>query len=417
MIHNNDHLRDDLTLYPAIMSVEENTKGEDYFIGDLHGRFDLLSLVLAKMRAEDRLFLVGDLTDRGPDSYKVIECIFFQGMKNAKPKVYTVRGNHEEVFLAFANAREYITSHYPIDTSDFRHQAAAYLKTLYHTYDIKREALINKKNERKEAAKEFALIQEKLNEISEGYIHTNHMDDLQGVIDLSSDQMFKQANQTIIKAYETAEAVIESIKKAVFVADNECLQAALAYESYKEKYDIYKHARFNLLRFDNPAAFGRSALWVDELTNDQLHTAIFAISHLPYIITSPQFNVVHADLPFSDVHLQRKITTADFSLSDAEKNYAIWARLTESFVLIDREKVAASGDRYTICGHTIAEGLREFSKHINLDYGAFESNCIGVLNLKRFTIEVIGDKTAVLKNGKTAESHSIDLIHRIKACQ
>jgi hypothetical protein len=401
--------------HPAIVYVEENIKGEDYFIGDVHGRYDLLSQVIAKLKADDRLFMVGDLIDRGPDSYKVLEILMLQSMKDATPKVYSVRGNHEAIFLAFANAREYLASHYPIDTNAFDYNATEYLNELYRQYDTKREDFINKNAERKEIAKAFANLQEKLNDLSESYIKENNLNDLDHEIDLTSDSGFKKANQRMLDDYDAAQASMNTVNKVMPILDNALLQATLAYESYKAKYDAYKQARYHSLRFDNPADFGRPVLWVDQLTEDQLHAASFTISHLPYIITSPHFNVVHADLPFSDMELQKKGETHDFTLSDTEISHATWARLNDSFIVIDSDKKADAADRYTICGHTIGEGLRAFSKHINLDYGAFRSGCLGLFNLKLRTIEIIGDKLQVLQNGKTAEHHSHDLINQIIA--
>lgn len=52
-----------------------------YAIGDIHGRDDLLSALLAKMQADDQargpadtqIIFLGDLVDRGPGSAAVIE--------------------------------------------------------------------------------------------------------------------------------------------------------------------------------------------------------------------------------------------------------------------------------------------------------------------------------------------------------
>ena len=80
-----------------IISFEENTKGLDYVLGDIHGRFDLVYQNLKEVgfdTARDRLFCVGDLIDRGPYSHHVVE--FLQSSY-----VHAVRGNHEDMLLAF----------------------------------------------------------------------------------------------------------------------------------------------------------------------------------------------------------------------------------------------------------------------------------------------------------------------------
>jgi serine/threonine protein phosphatase 1 len=76
-----------------------------YVVGDLHGRLDLLELLLEKIHDEiDRrparkvlLVFVGDLIDRGPNSAQVVERL----RTYRHPRVQTVflLGNHEEVLL------------------------------------------------------------------------------------------------------------------------------------------------------------------------------------------------------------------------------------------------------------------------------------------------------------------------------
>lgn len=71
-----------------------NTAGRDFVVGDIHGAYDL---VIQGMRAArfnretDRLFVVGDLIDRGPGSHRVLG--FLQ-----QPYVHAVRGNHDHDF-------------------------------------------------------------------------------------------------------------------------------------------------------------------------------------------------------------------------------------------------------------------------------------------------------------------------------
>lgn len=72
-----------------------NTAGRDFVIGDVHGT---MSVVAAAMNgvgfdfARDRLFSVGDLVDRGPESRRARAFI-------ANPSIHACRGNHEDMFL------------------------------------------------------------------------------------------------------------------------------------------------------------------------------------------------------------------------------------------------------------------------------------------------------------------------------
>ena len=56
-----------------IRKLPTNALGKDYVVGDLHGCFDLLQRLLHEVefnKVTDRLFSVGDLIDRGQDSFK-----------------------------------------------------------------------------------------------------------------------------------------------------------------------------------------------------------------------------------------------------------------------------------------------------------------------------------------------------------
>lgn len=72
-----------------------NTRGKDYVIGDLHGCYDVLQEKLAQIsfnKDQDRLFSVGDLIDRGPDSLKCLQLI-------DEKWFHPVMGNHEKMML------------------------------------------------------------------------------------------------------------------------------------------------------------------------------------------------------------------------------------------------------------------------------------------------------------------------------
>ncbi len=80
---------------PPVKRVTENTKGRDLIVGDIHGSFGLLRETLKEARfdtAVDRLFIVGDLVDRGPQSWYAVDLL-------SKSWVHSIRGNHEDMFL------------------------------------------------------------------------------------------------------------------------------------------------------------------------------------------------------------------------------------------------------------------------------------------------------------------------------
>lgn len=79
------------------IQLPKNTIGNDYIIGDVHGCNAGLRAVINDLNEHDRLFIVGDLFDRGPDSIDVYHAIL-SAIADGK-KIHIVRGNHEEMFL------------------------------------------------------------------------------------------------------------------------------------------------------------------------------------------------------------------------------------------------------------------------------------------------------------------------------
>lgn len=72
-----------------------NTKGRDFFVGDIHGRLDALLLCMGEVSfnpQKDRIISVGDLIDRGLNSYELLKL-------TREPWFFSVRGNHEAMLL------------------------------------------------------------------------------------------------------------------------------------------------------------------------------------------------------------------------------------------------------------------------------------------------------------------------------
>ncbi|GGB05367.1 metallophosphoesterase [Agarivorans gilvus] len=70
---------------------QQNTIGKDYVVGDIHGYYRPLMQALELVsfdKSRDRLFALGDLVDRGPDSLKCLGLL-------AQPWFFSVLGNHE----------------------------------------------------------------------------------------------------------------------------------------------------------------------------------------------------------------------------------------------------------------------------------------------------------------------------------
>ena len=74
-----------------LLNVGPNTKGRDFAVGDIHGSFSALQIALDSIcfnPDQDRLFALGDLVDRGPESIQVLHWL-------EQPWFFAICGNHE----------------------------------------------------------------------------------------------------------------------------------------------------------------------------------------------------------------------------------------------------------------------------------------------------------------------------------
>ena len=91
-----------------ILRFTLNRQGRDFAVGDIHGWYSRLQRRLDEIGFDpkrDRLFSVGDLIDRGPESERVLEWL-------AKPWFHAVQGNHEDVAVRYAKGN-------PVDPASY----------------------------------------------------------------------------------------------------------------------------------------------------------------------------------------------------------------------------------------------------------------------------------------------------------
>ena len=71
----------------------------DYCISDIHGQYDLFCRLMDRIDfcGGDRLFVMGDTIDKGPDSVRLAKLLF------SLPDVFQIVGNHEHVFLNYCH--------------------------------------------------------------------------------------------------------------------------------------------------------------------------------------------------------------------------------------------------------------------------------------------------------------------------
>ncbi len=88
---------------PRLWAVPEGERV--YAIGDIHGRRDLLDMLLDRIDADNELrgpanttfVFLGDLADRGPDSRGVIERLM--QLEHSERRCIFLAGNHEELLI------------------------------------------------------------------------------------------------------------------------------------------------------------------------------------------------------------------------------------------------------------------------------------------------------------------------------
>lgn len=79
-----------------LWNIGQNPSGKDYVVGDVHGHLRQLQEQLSELAFDpecDRLFCLGDIVDRGPDSAAMIDLIDQQ-------VYFSILGNHEAMMIA-----------------------------------------------------------------------------------------------------------------------------------------------------------------------------------------------------------------------------------------------------------------------------------------------------------------------------
>lgn len=66
-----------------------------YITSDIHGRYDLYKKMLSiiHLKKDDKLYILGDVVDRGPDPLPILFDIM------ANDNIILLKGNHEQIML------------------------------------------------------------------------------------------------------------------------------------------------------------------------------------------------------------------------------------------------------------------------------------------------------------------------------
>lgn len=121
---------------PPVLRMGRNRSGRDFVCGDIHGCFGALNSALCAHDFQpdrDRLFSVGDLVDRGPDSPSAFSWL-------DKPWFFAVRGNHEEMALDAARTYARLTRQGIDVARELRHVVKALTTRPEDTNDVSADA-------------------------------------------------------------------------------------------------------------------------------------------------------------------------------------------------------------------------------------------------------------------------------------
>jgi len=82
-----------------------------YVVGDIHGRMDLLQMLLPQLNPDCPLVFAGDYIDRGAHSAQVLQHLHNLSRTSAR-KVVCLQGNHEDMLLSFLDNPTRIGPHW-----------------------------------------------------------------------------------------------------------------------------------------------------------------------------------------------------------------------------------------------------------------------------------------------------------------
>ena len=101
-----------------------------YVLSDLHGQYDKFMdmLKLTKFNDNDKMYILGDIFDRGPDPLKILDYVI------CRKNIDFIPGNHEYMFLEFYNtydARLWSYNGGKTTMTQLMKRGEDYLKALY----------------------------------------------------------------------------------------------------------------------------------------------------------------------------------------------------------------------------------------------------------------------------------------------
>src|SRR3990167_5185515 len=359
----------DILVVPANADCEAS----DYITADVHGNHAVFEKLNAnRHHAGDRLFFAGDLVDRGTGNVEIVRAIIRNNADTRQGKIYSVRGNHEQLCLETINALSFLTKVKLYGLQDQTMMLILYalkkqsctdseikyiLKNKHISYFIKPSFLIGKR---------------------------------------IFDDFCDESKMTKNKYFESImnDAEFKAQMDSVYGDLVSCVSALSMHERNGGKWllDLY----FEELANAKISAATGGELKLSE--DSDIAMIYYYMRELPYIIHvqgEKPFNIVHADMPISTKKLLNRVVRGK-GLSEHEKEYALWARaLHDTEIKIKKITGCRRYSIPTIVGHTIDGGVRAETNTMNLDVAAFIRDCTVMVKMPECKVLIVKSKAAV----------------------
>ncbi len=348
-----------------IAVLEPSSPGASFLpAGDIHGNLNALKKSASLLTAKgDTLLIAGDLTDRGDSSLDTLKFIHQFNAKNPDFQIRSIRGNHEDLCLDEISALEKIAK---LKIADDNTKMCLYLMSIAAKESRKIGVMLGHRAV-------SPLIQEAIQEGEKCFLQHygkklgKRRDDAKILAQLDKSHELKDHYTKVF------DQVTELYQHIVNHAVNGGKWLSSLYIEEFEK---------GLIKLNQNGEVEYN------INSDVVFIKKF-MSALPYIIHVPGvLNVVHADMPFNNEELQRRIASGK-GLTKDEILYATLARANDRTFKIKKIEGCDSFSLPIYCGHTEKGGVRPETNTFNLDVSTHSSNVVLVVNHTKRTCELV----------------------------
>lgn len=364
----------DLLSLPA----NPDEKAADYIVADQHGNADLFDVLLNKYQLPgDRIFIAGDIIDRGPGSVNIIRAMVENSKDPGKRKIYCVRGNHEDMcgdsidaltslasihLFGHPNTGEYSRDIYLLNL---------YVLSQYWADDPEMEAILKNSV--------FKYFLDSALEIGKT-IFDERMSKFENHASMTMDEkvVCLKEHTRMIDGLEKIHGNFSSIYAAISCHQDENNGGQWLINLF-------------LKECNDSTIFAAANGMVGFADHSDVAMIRDYLRSLPYIIRVDgkiPFFIVHADMPISEAVFFQLLASGE-GLSPSQKDYAMWARARDADIKIVKIKGRDKYSVLAITGHTIDGGVRMNMNTVDTDVMAYVRNCAIVIKMPACEVEML----------------------------